>query len=650
MVQISVLSVAYFLSAVQLLHAQNTDTTQIKIEYNLEEIDVEGQLSPEVFSQLARVVTVITQKEIEALPQQSIQDVLEYYSGIDVRQRGAEGVQADVGIRGGNFDQTLILLNGINITDPQTSHHNFNLPVDLSQLERIEILEGPAARVYGPNAFSGAINLVTKKARYNELAGSLTAGSYGYFSTNISGAFKVKNFNQLLSLNHKTSDGYIENTDFKQSNLYYSNTLSTSKGKLEIQTGFLQKGFGANSFYTPKYPNQYEEINLLFASAGWASKGKLHLSPALYFRKHHDRFELFRDNPAPWYNGHNYHVSNVHGGTVNSWIQRKMGKTAFCVEIRFEEILSNILGEPLSELKKIPGEDAFFSKTASRFLFSGFAEHSILLNGWYLNAGALINRYSYQGLNGKVFPGIDASKEISETSKLFASFNTSLRLPTFTDLYYSGPTNIGNSELKPEKSATVEGGFKYAGKILQVNWSVFYRSGKDIIDWIKTNSGEKWQPQNLTRLNHLGTQIGVKIIPDRNAQKWKPNLISINYLFQHGEKTQHQFISNYVLDYLKHKLVCSINQPITPNINFDLKLLLQDRAGTFTKYVINQNGTETDYPLFFVADAKVLYQKNGFQMYLSVNNIFNQDYFDIGNVLQPGRWIKTGIAYQLRFN
>jgi iron complex outermembrane receptor protein len=151
-VVISVLATTYLLSVPAITIAIEQDTTEIKMEYDLAEIEVSAQRSPALYSQVARIVSVIERKEIESSPAQSVQDLLEYVAGVDVRQRGVEGVQADVSIRGGTFDQTLILLNGINITDPQTGHHNLNIPLSLSQIERIEILEGPAARVYGPNA------------------------------------------------------------------------------------------------------------------------------------------------------------------------------------------------------------------------------------------------------------------------------------------------------------------------------------------------------------------------------------------------------------------------------------------------------------------------------------------------------------------
>lgn len=649
-VNISVLAVSYLISTPAISAAAGQDTSEVKMQYDLDEIEVSAQRSPALYSQVARIISVIESKEIESSPAQSVQDLLEYVAGVDVRQRGSEGVQADVSIRGGTFDQTLILLNGINITDPQTGHHNLNLPISLSQVERIEVLEGPAARIYGPNAFSGAINIVTKQSASNSLKLYLGGGSFGFFNSNLSGTFKTGKLQHSVALNRKTSKGYIENTDFEISNIFYSNQLLTVKGKLNFQIGASQKGFGANSFYTPKYPNQYEETKTLFSSVKWESNSKLHITPVVYWRRHQDRFELFRDNPASWYKTHNYHLTNVYGGNLNSWFQWKLGKTAFGVELRSENILSNVLGEELDTPREVPGEDASFTKSKSRNIVSGFLEHAYYYQSWTFTAGLLSNYISESNLGLNVYPGLDVSYNINPLIKVFSSFNTSLRMPTFTDLYYSGPTNVGNPDLNPEKSATLEGGLKWNYSFVQGHLVAFYRQGKDIIDWVKMEGDELWQPQNLTQLNNLGTEIQFQFNLKKQFGRNYPNKIYLSYYNNNLEKENPDFISNYVLDNLKHKFVGSINQSIVKKITIDFKFSFQDREGTYTSFENGNWGNELDYEPFWIFDSKVSYQKNGLIVFVSINNIFDLQYNDIGNVIQAGRWIKSGISYQLNFD
>ena len=648
-VLISVLIVNYFSSVPVSGKVIVQDTLEIKTQYDLDEIEVKAQRSPALFSQVARIISVIDRKEIETCPAQSVQDLLEYVAGVDIRQRGPEGVQADLNIRGGTFDQTLVLLNGINITDPQTGHHNLNIPVSLNQIERIEILEGPAARIYGPNAFSGAVNIVTRQSNSNSVGLAFSGGNFGFFDGELSGSVVTGKLLHSISLNKKRSNGYIENTDFNISSLFYSNQLTTSGGKFSFQIGLSGKDFGANSFYTPKYPNQYEEIKTLVSSVKWESASIFHFTPVIYWRRNQDKFELFRENPPAWYTTHNYHLTNTYGINMNSWVQSVFGKSSFGIEFRSENILSNVLGEKLEVPVDVPGEDALFTKSKTRNTFSGFLEHVYYSDNWILSGGLLINHISEKYPVFNVFPGLDISYKISSSLKLFTSFNTSLRMPTFTDLYYSGPTNVGNPDLNPEKSATFEVGGKINYDFIQGYIVGFYRKGTDIIDWVKSSESEKWQAQNLTRLKSPGGEIQVQFNLKKRFGRNFPNQVSFNYLFNTMNKEDMDYISYYVLDNLKHKIVTSLNQTLFKNLTIDVKILFQNRDGTYTVFENGNWGTETKYKPFWILDAKTSYNWRNLLFFISATNVFDNNYVDIGNITQPGRWAKIGISYQLNF-
>jgi len=232
---------------------------------NIEEVRVSGLRATMVYSQVSRMVTVIPKEVIQSVPSGSINDLLEYVGGLDIRNRGNFAVQADLSIRGGSFDQVLILLNGINISDPQTGHYNMDLPVDLESIERIEILRGSGSRVFGTNAFSGVINIITKSDLKNDVSLSANYGQYGYYRTGISSNIRTGNLYNHISISSSGSDGYIDNTDFNNFNIFYQGSLKIRKNSdLEILFGRQNKAFGANSFYTPKYPNQYEKQNQIF--------------------------------------------------------------------------------------------------------------------------------------------------------------------------------------------------------------------------------------------------------------------------------------------------------------------------------------------------------------------------------------------------
>lgn len=619
------------------------DTSKVSMEYNLDEIEVSAQRAPVAFSQVARIVSVISREEIEAAPVQSIQELLEYALSVDVRQRGPLGAQADISVRGGSFDQTLILLNGINISDPQTGHHSLDLPVSLKNIQRIEILEGPAARVFGPNAFSGVINIITSADGQSNLKVDLAAGQHQMADLNVLGNLTKGAWTHFAAVNRISTDGYMDNTDFKNLNAFYQTKANLKPGILNFQMGRTNKAFGANSFYSAAYPNQFEETKTTFASVKFETGKKLHINPSLYWRRHQDRFELFRDNPASWYTGHNYHLTDVFGSKLDAWVSSKLGKTAFGAELRTENIWSNVLGNTLTTPVEVPGESGkFFTKSYSRTTISYFAEHSIYLKNLAISAGAMANWISDLGFGWNIFPGIDISYEIIHHYKLYGSANSTLRMPTFTDLFYNGPTNVGNPNLKPEKSETYEGGVKITYPGFLGHAGIYYRKGKDLIDWVRESDSEKWQPQNLTRINTTGLEFSGNFSPEKI---WKTKFfltkLGINYAYSHLEKGTTNMLSYYVLDNLKHKLDVQIDHRIRQKISASWKISYQDRNGMRTN-------TEA-YKPFWMVNSRVSWKSESTEIYAIASNLFNKKYFDLGPVEQPGRWITVGISHRINF-
>ena len=647
-VVIAFLAVSYHTSAEKLIIPISDDSTKVAYELNLDEIEVDAQRVPVTYSQVARIVTVLERDQIEAAPVETIQELLGYVPGIDVRKRGGEGVQADIGIRGGSFDQLLILLNGINITDPQTGHHNLNLPVSLHQIQRIEVLEGSASRVFGANAFSGAINIITKKADETNAAMSASVGSNGYKNLDVSGALKNNTFGQFVAVNHKSSDGYINNTDFKSSNVFYSLHKSILENVFSFQFGFSDKGFGANSFYTPKYPDQYEQVKTYFSSLKWKSNSPMHLTSSIYWRRHFDRFELFRNEAPSWYTTHNYHRTDAAGLNLNSWIESNLGKSAFGLEYRLEHIVSNVLGEALDTPIDIKNTDSQYLFSKSRQTYSAYFEQSLNTDYWSFAAGAMAN-YITDSKNGiNLFPGIDISYNLFERISLYMSMSKSLRMPTFTDLYYNGPTNVGNPDLDPELSNSIEGGIKLKGQSLFGNITGYYSAGKNIIDWVRLANESQWHTKNLTSLKRSG--IGANFYY-KNKEKTNRNpidRISIGYQYNHLKVDESDYVSNYALDNLKHKLELTISHKIVKNLSASWTMVYQDRNGSYTEFVDGEYGEEKPYQPFALLNGKINYSVARLKLNLSASNIFNTKYNDIGNVEQPGTWIKAGIIWTIK--
>ncbi len=654
-VKILFLATAYFsvFGCMQTLAQVSSDTIGRIISLN--EVQVSARRSPSLYSEVGRVITIISKQEISTIPVQNVDELLRYAVGIDVRQRGPVGIQSDISVRGGSFNQVMILLNGINITDPQTGHHNLNLPVDLQNIQRIEILEGPGARVYGPNAFSGAINIITSDIKEKSFRARAMGGQYGLYNVGVNSTLVSKKFNNYFAGSFSSSDGYIENTDFKTLHLFYDGKLQLGSETLDFQAGYSNKAFGANSFYTPKFPDQFEQIKTTFTSVKSTFGNRIKITPALYWRRNQDRFELFRNESPDWYVGHNYHMTDVFGGTLNVVIPWSLGKTSFGGEVRSESIWSNNIGNSVENPKPVPGEPcAIFDKYFSRVNNSFFVEHVFVINKFSFSAGVLLNNNSSLDEALQLFPGMDASYWINTRFKIFASINNSLRLPTFTELFYSGPLNIGNENLKPEEAVTYEGGGSYSTGFMESKLSVFHRKSSNLIDWGRIGDEEKSVTRNLSEMNSTGVELSSTV----NLQKIFQNQtlfqsfdFGYNYVIQDKESLP-DYESVYVLDYLRHKFYLGVKNRLFSKLTFNISMLYQDRNGTYSAYTI-QDGSfvqvQREYEPFVTVDARLQWTAEKYMLFLDINNLLNKQYFDIGSVQQPGIWVKVGVKINLTY-
>ncbi|HKL08344.1 MAG TPA: TonB-dependent receptor [Bacteroidales bacterium] len=653
-IKITTLNLAYSIVLLPIPVLSQTDTSNIR-NHDLDEVIVSAQKSPVVYSRLSRIVTTVDNEEIAIMPVSRINDVLEIFSGIDIRQRGAFGIQADISIRGGSFDQNLILLNGVNISDPQTGHHSLNLPIDLHAVERIEVLEGSGSRVFGANAFSGAINFITNESKQNYTKANITVGDFGLFHSNLSSAYRIKNTRQFVSVSQSMSNGYTRNTDFNQYNLFYQLNHEADYGKMHFQTGYTNKQFGANSFYTPEYPNQFEQVKTTFASLGFETGNKLKINPVIYFRRHQDRFELFRDEPASWYTGHNYHLTDVYGAKIDARISTKLGISSFSTEIRSENIVSNVLGEPMNDtLNAIGEEEGFYTKKYSRTLSNYAIEHSFSFSNFSVNAGLLASWVTGNRSAFNLYPGMDISFALTKQLRWYASINKSLRLPTFTDLFYSGPNNTGNPYLKPEEAWSYETGLKYSHPYIISDYQFFYRDAKDLIAWVKplgSNLSDKWETQNLTEGSTLGLSTNQRILFHQNKRNKIIKYVDIKYTYLYQKVHSDNYKTNYSLNYLKHHLIIQSAHQILQSLTLSWSARFQDRAGRFPYYdqTVRAYTREKEYTPVWLFDTRLNYKLKWSDIYVEISNLFNHPYDDISNIPMPGRWFKIGIKTTLNY-
>lgn len=629
-------------------------------EKELEEISVAGTLSPLTALQAARIVNVITRQQIEASAAQSVNDLLKLAVGVDVRQRGGFGIQTDISINGGTFDQITLLLNGVIISSPQTGHLSADFPVSLSDIERIEVLEGAASRVYGASAFGGAINIVTKEGTItneNHNLYSLEAGAQGgsyatfggdarvSFSSHSTPSTRAKGaFASSLSSTFLRSSGATLNSDFTRGNIYHSGCYDSKDFRFEWQAGYSRKSYGANTFYSAAYPNQYERNTRYFVSAGAETKGRIRLHPLVYWNRLYDNFELIRGTTT----GENFHRSDVHGARVAADVRWKAGRTAIGAEIREEGIYSTALGTPISTIHpiKIPSEDNYYTRHDKRTNLSFNIEHNILLPRFTASFGLLANKNSRFDQHLRFYPGVDLAVTPAAHWRVFASYNKGFRQPTFTDLYYKSPTHEGNQGMQAEESHSFQLGAKANAQwsLFNVQCSIksFYHRGHNLIDWVMYHPDDVFHSANFN-LDNYGMQAQLNV-------QWSHFNVQCSYAYIHQRRRDDKpvYKSNYAMEYLRHKLVATIDHRIVSRLNASWSLRWQDRVGGYIRYENAQStGELVNYAPYATLDLKLRWTAKHYELWTEATNLTNRRYFDLGNIPQPGIVVLAGVKVRL---
>lgn len=629
-------------SAVSAQTADGGEQQQKVLEKELEEVMVTASRVETPINQVAKLVTVITKEQIEQAPVQSIQDLLVYAANIDVVQRGGHGVQADISIRGGSFDQNAILLNGVNLSNPHTGHYSLDIPINLSDIERIEIMSGPSALIYGSSAFSGGINIITKKSTDYKAYANVEAGMHKLRGIEVRGVAQTGIAVNSLSVGSNSSAGYIANSDYDIYNVLWQTRLRLkNESKIDFQLGYNDKKYGANTFYSAAYPNQYERTSSYMGSVKGEFGSQLKVIPIIYWNRHHDQFDLIKDDTF----GRNYHRNDTYGANLIFSYHSKLGNTNLGGELRREDIMSSNLGLPMVEPHRK------YTKYDDRTNASVSLEHTYSIEKFVLSAGVMMNHNTLEDGKYRFYPSVSATYRPSNNFNISSSWSKSTRMPTFTDLYYKAPTHVGRNDLKPEKSESLELGLKYRTTFFSAYLTGFMQWGRDIIDWIKEKPEDKaYTSSNMSKIDTKGIEAGVTFrLKDLLPALGEQASLSLDYtrMFQDGDTGE--MISMYSLNYLRDKFSAKFNHQIYKGLSAGWYFRFQKRMGIFQKYHgVEEASTIEHYPAFSTLDLKLNYKYQDIVFNLNFNNLYDTHYFDRGNIPQAGFWLMGGISYTFR--
>ncbi len=578
------------------------------------EIIITGRGNPMNYFQRNQSMTLLKADKLSALPSRSLSEALSYTSGVDVRQRGLNGMQADIGIRGGSFEQTLILVNGFKMVDPQTGHHAMNIPFTINAVDQIEVIKGPGTHIYGQSALAGAVNFVSFLSDRTFVKAQAYGGSFGTTGVNATVSAPIRGWNQKLSMGYDRSNGYWHNSDFENKQVTYEGGKSFKKQYVVAMLAYSDRQFGANGYYSNKFPDQWESTQNAFAGLRYnVNFKKVTWVNRLSARTNRDEFRLKRFDPSFYTNHHfseTYSLESlINGKFLDNW-QYHLG-----IEQRFELLNSSNLG------------------VRNRQYSSAFADLKKSFGSFTASASLLLFKYS--DISIKCLPTYQLAYQLNAMNRIFANFSKSNRVPTYTELYYADPSSIGNANLKPEFANSAEIGWFKNGK-LYLEANAFYRQTYNMIDWVRDTSSvvpnpNKWQPVNISEVRFYGMEACVRktFVYD---SKFKPNFIDVSYTYI---QATHVFDANlesrYAYSNLKHQLIAKFNFQFSTFGNLQVN------------YRFNQRVSNPAYQLI---DVKLISGNvKGFNLFVEGNNILNTNYIEAGFVQMPGRWFKVGLTY-----
>ncbi|WP_438976622.1 TonB-dependent receptor plug domain-containing protein [Polaribacter sp.] len=584
--------------------AQQTQTRQ-----ELDTVLIKSTRIDIPFKENARTIQIITADIIKKSAATNVAELLQQVAGVDIRRRGTAGSQADLYIRGGGFDQTLLLIDGIKMDDAQTGHHTLNAALPIEVIERIEIVKGPAARIFGQNAFTGAINIVTKKKLNSTVSANIEAGSFGQLNGSVTFGKETENTTIIAHIGTLTSDGYRINSDYENYNYFFKGTFNKQKQPINVIATFFDRKFGAQNFYTPPSfgLNEYEETqnSLLGISTTFQSE-KFKITPRLYWRRGQDIFLLQRDNPSFY---RNLHITNKVGAEANASYTSSLGVTGFGLDISRVSISSNNLGD------------------RNRTMVNLFLEHRFKTGNFDITPGVAVTYFS--DFKFHAFPGLDIGYKVSDNLRAYGNIGYTYRIPTYTDLYYNDSSTTGNPNLKPEEALAQELGLKYNTNNFYATVSVFNRDADNLIDFIRPNTtATKFEATNIAEVNTKGFEFDANYtfkIKDYNQS------LAVGYTFlEDNIKDQDRDLSRYRLNTLKHHFTTRLRTQLFKNVS---------------QNIIYKHAERTDGQSYNVWDASIIFNFNKFDFTVTANNIFNAEFIETGFVPMPESNVLFGLRY-----
>jgi len=515
---------------------------------------------------------------------------------IDLQARSPKAsIQTDFSLRGSNYEGVAVLLEGTRINDPQTGHHNSDVPLTSEDISRI-------------NVDGRSIDFIIRRPEYRRVILEASGGQYNTFSGLASVSEKIKDLGVRVSIENKESDGFREDTDFKKFTASFASALDIPLGSVDTDFGFQEKEFGAFDFYTPGKGYQSKEWTktYLLNTKADINKYGLSIKPDFLWRRHFDKFMLDKTNIRSNFLSH--HRTDIF--TPSLYFKKNamiLGDIGLGLEYGQEKINSTTLGKHTREHKSVYLDDAY-----------NFTDQ--------LSSGVSFRWDDFDSF-GKSYTGsLNLRYELDRQNAFKIGISRYVRIPSFTEIYYNDPTTIGNLGLSPEKSITYEAGYELKKEIFSWGTTIFLRREDNYIDWVKSSQTQaKWQTENIASSDVFGIEESLQAKLNKYIE------LNANYIYTNRKLDDNGYIYKYGPNYSRHI--------VNSTLLFNLPFGTQELGFTYKKKPLRDG--------WFLLSSKLNYNINkNAKVFLSVTNILNVEYQEIEGIPQPGRWVESGMRLE----
>lgn len=593
-------------SGIAFCQVQNSPTPQASsgplVPTQEESVVVIGTFIPSPLQESNRSVDSLDTRKTPLLFN-SVIDHLLFDPSINLQQRAPDGVQADLTILGSTFAETLVLLNGLRMNDAQTAHHDMDIPVPLEAISQVEVLHGAGSTFYGSDAMGGAVNFITAPARASELRLRAGGGNQGFNQEHVFASLLRKDWSETVAGDRDFSTGFIPDRDYRSTSASSETRFKSALGQTDVIFAGSDRPFGADQFYG-NFPS-WERTKNWFTAAEQDLGERT--TAAFGYRRHTDEFVLFRNDPSIYENNHidqSWQAALRRHDSISDNATLSYG-----AEGQGDGIDSNNLGQHARNREALYA--SFDFRTLRRFSFTAGARDELFSGG--------TNVFS---------PTIAGGFWIKPDLKLRASISRGFRLPTYTDLYYSDPTTVGNPNLKPESTWSLEAGADWdPSQRISSGLTFFRRWDSNLIDYVQFDPNGLYHATNIDKLHFIGVEAHTNFLLPHGQE------LQLSYTFLHGDQVPIAgSVSRYVFNYPSHHAV------------FGWTGVWHDWLAARTRVGVTQRFEHQAYPVWDLAVSR----NNGLvRPYLQLANLSNTGFDEIPGVLMPSRSVIAGLELVL---